>query len=245
MTTANTLRFIANIRLFDQIPGDPIAYWITDTLRNAYKKGTPLGSVAAPRKGNSTSDNNRVLRLWFEVKKDEMNLGATSIEREESCNKRWYPYNKGGGYRKWYGNNEYLIDWYDDAAEIRKIKTAVIANYQYFCKPGLTWSTVSTTDFSIRWFDEGFIFDNGGCCVFELGNQRPYIAAILNSKVFKYIFGQINPTLNFQSGEIAKFPLLHADEKAIDDISIENVESSKKDWDSFETSWDFKRHPLI
>lgn len=92
--------------------------------------------------------------------------------RENTITKRWFPYNKGGGYRKWYGFNEYLIDWYDDAAAIRSIKTAVIANYQYFMKPGLTWSTLASNDFSIRWFDEGYIFDNGGCCIFELGGLK-------------------------------------------------------------------------
>lgn len=230
---------------FSKIPGSPIAYWMSTNVHQVYRKGTALGKIAAPRKGNSTSDNARFLRLWHEVELAKMNLGSTEITVEDSISRRWYPYNKGDGYRKWYGNNEYLVDWYNDAAAIRMIKTAVIANYQYFMKPGLTWSTVSSMNFSIRWFDEGFIFDNGGCCIFELGNQRRYIIALLNSSVFKYIFGQLNPTLNFQSGEVAKFPVVGESNETIDRIVDENVRISKADWDFFETSWDFQHHPLV
>lgn len=233
------IKYTTDEATLTEISGSPFAYWVSDKIRSAYKIGTPLGSIAAPRKGNSTSNNNKFLRLWYEVEDGHINLRATEINREESCLKRWYPYNKGGGYRKWYGNNEYLVDWYNDAAEIRSIKSAVIANYQYFCKPGLTWSTVSSNNFSIRWFDEGFIFDNGGCCIFELGNKRLLIAAILNSKVFRYVFGQINPTLNFQSGEVAKFPIMNVDNEEIEKLAFENIEMSKADWDAWETSWDF------
>lgn len=237
--------FSAKQEDYDLIPGNPIAYWMTDRVLDVYMKGTPLGEIAAPRKGNSTSDNNRFLRLWYEVDSNKMNLHSKEIDREDSMRRRWYPYNKGGGYRKWYGFNEYLVDWYDDAAAIRSIKTAVIANYQYFMKPGLTWSTVSTTNFSIRWFDEGYIFDNGGCCIFELGEKRAYLAGLLNSSVFKYIFGQLNPTLNFQSGEVAKFPVIFEPSNHIDQLVKRCVEISKEEYDSFETSWDFKVHPLM
>lgn len=239
------IRYISTKESFMEIEGYPIAYWMSTNVYQAYRKGTALGKIAAPRKGNSTSDNARFLHLWYEVEQAKMNLGSTEITVEDSISRRWYPYNKGGGYRKWYGNNEYLVDWYNDAAAIRMIKTAVIANSQYFMKPGLTWSTVSSVNFSIRWFDEGFIFDNGGCCIFELGNQRRYIIALLNSSVFKYIFGQLNPTLNFQSGEVAKFPVVGESNEIIDRIVDESVRISKSDWDSFETSWDFVTHPLI
>lgn len=230
---------------FKKLPGEPIAYWITSQIEKIYQMGQSLNSFATPRKGNSTSNNDRFLKLWYEVNYQAINFGCKEIVREETLKKRWFPYNKGGDYRKWFGNNLYLIDWYNDAEEIRKIKSAVIANYQYFMKPGLTWSTVSSKKFSIRWFDEGFIFDNGGCCIFELGDRRPYFIALLNSCVFKYIFCQLNPTLNFQSGEVAKFPVILQDSKIIDELSLQNVRSAKADWDSFETSWDFQRHPMI
>lgn len=238
-------RYTAKQENFSKIPGSPVAYWVSEKIFDLYINYPALGSIASPRKGNSTSNNDRFLRRWFEVNKQKMNLHCEKLTIETTLKKRWFPYNKGGGYRKWYGFNEYLIDWYNDAAEIRKIKTAVIANYQYFMKPGLTWSTLTSGNFSIRWFDEGFIFDNGGCCIFDLGNKRKYLCALLNSKVFAYIFSQLNPTLNFQSGEVAKFPIKYIKCEQVDDLAYENVQISKEEYDCFETSWDFERHPLV
>ncbi len=230
---------------FGNIPSCPAAYWLSPRISELYAEYPPLGSIAAPRKGNSTSDNERFLRLWHEVDKNKINLSCLQIDRAETRKKRWFPYNKGGGYRKWYGFNDYLIDWYDDAAEMRNIPTAVIANYKYFTMPGLTWSTLTSGKFSIRQFGEGYIFDNGGCCIFELGDKKNYICALLNSKVFAYIFGQLNPTLNFQSGEVAKFPFVYKKSKTIDKLAEECTAISKAEYDSFETSRDFKRHPLV
>lgn len=238
-------RFIATKTKYKQLPGNPIGYWISNNVINVYKKGIALGSIAAPRKGNSTSDNNRFLRYWAEVDRNKMNIGSEEIVVADSIKRRWYPYNKGGGYRKWYGFNEYLIDWYNDASEIRAIKTAVIANYQYFMKPGLTWSTVSSNNFSIRKFGKGYIFDNGGCCIFELGDKTDYLLGLLNSSVFKYIFGQLNPTLNFQSGEVAKFPVIFLKLDEINLLVDENVKIATSEYDSYETSWNFKKHPLL
>lgn len=230
---------------FSEIPGAPAAYWVSERVLALYGKYPSLGSIAAPRKGNSTSDNDRFLRLWHEVDINKVNDRCRRIIREETRKKRWFPYNKGGGYRKWFGFNDYVIDWYDDAAEIRRIPTAVIANYKYFMKPGLTWSTLTSGKFSIRQFGEGHIFDNGGCCIFELGEKRGYICALLNSKVFAYIFGQLNPTLNFQSGEVSKFPVIYEPSALVDDLAAECTELSKAEYDSFETSRDFRKHPLI
>ena len=226
------------------LPGSPIAYWVSKNVLSVYNHGVPLGEIAAPRKGNSTSDNNRFLRFWAEIDVNKMNLHSSEITVADSIKRRWYPYNKGGGYRKWYGFNEYLVDWYNDAASIRSIKTAVIANYQYFMKPGLTWSTVSSNNFSIRQFGSGYIFDNGGCCIFDLGDKSDYLLGLLNSEVFRYIFGQLNPTLNFQSGEVAKFPVIYKSSEEVNTLVKENVHLSTGEYDSYETSWDFKRNPL-
>lgn len=230
---------------FSMIPGSPAAYWVSGRVRRIYAEYPPLGSISAPRKGNSTSDNDRFLRLWYEVDKHGMNLGSCCIDRNKTRSKRWFPYNKGGGYRKWYGFNDYVIDWYDDAAAIRAIPTAVIANYQYFTKPGLTWSTLTSGKFSIRQFGDGYIFDNGGCCIFELGGKKNFICGLLNSKVFAYIFGQLNPTLNFQSGEVAKFPFIYKHSDETDRLVDECTLISEEEYDSFETSRNFKRHPLV
>ena len=230
---------------FSKIPGSPVAYWVSEAVYCAYTDYPALGALAAPRKGNSTSDNNRFLRLWHEVNINLINFLCDKLDRDATLVKRWFPYNKGGGYRKWYGFNEYVVDWYDDAAAMRAIKTAVIANYNYFMKPGLTWSTLTSGNFSIRQFGKGYIFDNGGCCIFNLGHKNNYILGLLNSKVFCYIFGQLNPTLNFQSGEVAKFPVIYKDSEGINGLVKDNVQLSTGEYDSYETSWDFKRNPLV
>src|SRR5699024_4771543 len=237
--------FTTDQQNFEGIPGTPIAYWLSKNIITLYKENIQLGEIAAPRKGNSTSNNDRFLRLWYEVSHDDINLDKEEIIINETIRTRWYPYNKGGSYKKWYGNNNYIIDWYNDAEEIRKIKTAVIANYNYFMKPGLTWSTVSSQNFSIRKFNNGFIFDNGGCCIFDTGKNENYLFGLLNSNVFKFIFGQLNPTLNFQSGEVAKFPVILSDNSEINQLVESNYNLTKTDWDEYETSWDFKKNPLI
>lgn len=241
-------RYTVNNEKFKIIEGNPIAYWMSNKVLDIFEQNKKLGDIAAPRKGNSTSDNKRFLRLWHEVLNRTINFNKTKIIKEETIENRWFPYNKGGGYRKWYGNNEYLIDWKNDAEEIRNIPTAVIANYGYFMKPGLTWSTITSTKFSIRAFDEGFIFDNGGCCLFTDDTNRLFYLSLLNSKVFSYLLGEINPTLNFQSGEVAKFPVIIPENDTLNKIKSlaeDNYRISKDDWDSMEISWDFKKSPLL
>lgn len=145
------------------------------------------------------------MRFWAEVNTSTIGLN----QKEYSKKYRWYPYNKGGGYRKWYGYNEYLIDWLDEGLEIKNIPTAVVANEKFFFSPGLTWSTITSSRFSIRLFENGYIFDNGGCCLFSDLEHRYYYLALMNSIIFEAMLGKINPTLNFQSGEVSKFPVLN------------------------------------
>ena len=241
--------FVSKSDNLHAIDGSPIAYWVSKKVRDIFNSSMKLGEIAYPRKGNSTSDNNRFLRNWYEVKICSINFCCKKIEKEKTLIKRWFPYNKGGGFRKWYGNNLYVIDWKNDAEEIRKIPTAVIANYDYFMKPGLTWSTVSTGKFSIREFGYGFIFDNGGCCLFTDVQNRLFYLGLLNSVVFDYLLGSMNPTLNYQSGEIAKLPIVFTNSDALKNrlnlVVSSNIKMSKIDWNSFEISWDFKRHPLL
>ena len=238
------IKYKANQKEFKKIPGSPIAYWVSDRVREIFEKNQKLGEIAQPRKGNSTSDNNRFLRLWFEVEKNNFKLNSINL-KEDSLKIKWFPYNKGGGFRKYYGNNEYLINWLNDAEEIRKIPTAVIANYDFFTKEGLTWSTVSSAKLSVRNFGEGFIFDNGGCCLFSEKDIKYILLGLLNSKVFTILFGNISPTLNFQSGDIAKIPIIIEKDEIkknnINEITKQNINIAKEEWDSRETSWDFKK----
>ena len=241
-------RFQTKQKDFEKIPGSPIAYWVSDKIREIFEKNQKLGDISQPRKGNSTSDNNRFLKLWYEVEKKNMKLNSVDLKKD-SKEWKWFPYNKGGSFRKYYGNNEYLINWKNDAEEIRKIPTSVIANYDYFTKEGLTWSTVSSSNFSVRDFKEGFIFDNGGCCIFSKKIVKSELLGLLNTKVFGKLFSEINPTINFQSGEISKMPIIFSKNKiiknTIDNIVQQNISISKEEWDSRETSWDFEKLSLI
>lgn len=228
---------------FEKIPGSPIGYWLSKKVISIFSEFPKLSTLASPRKGNSTSDNNKFLRFWPEVNFSKVGLNFESVNCFLNENKKWLPYNKGGGLRKWYGYNEFLVNWENNGKAIREIPSAVVTNEKYYMKPGLTWSTISSKAFGVRYFNEGYIFDNGGCCLFDIEKNRDYLAGLMNSKVFTLLLGQINPTLNFQSGEVSKFPII---EKNIGYISSRaNYNLSKEEWDSRETSWDFQQNELI
>ena len=232
---------------FGKIPSSAIAYWVSDRVLDIFSKGIPLGDIAAPRKGNTTTNNDRFLRIWFEVLPTKIAICYPSIEEFSNRNKKWIPYNKGGGFKKWYGFNEYLINWENNGKEIKNIPHSVIANEKFFMQSGWTWSTITSGVFSIRKFSEGFIFDNGGCCLFSTQEIGNILGSLLNSKVFLEIFANLNPTLNFQSGDVARFPSilpnLEISNKVVN-IANQCISISRQDWDNFETSWDFKTHPL-
>nr|WP_246032536.1 BREX-1 system adenine-specific DNA-methyltransferase PglX [Thalassobius vesicularis] len=225
-----------------RIPGTPIAYWTSESVRLAFSNGEPLGSMAYPRKGNTTTDNARFLRFWPEVSICDTSFDEKSDEAFTSGDKTWAPYNKGGGYRKWHGFNDFLINWKGGGAEIKAIPHSVIANEKFFFTPGWTWSTVSTGRFAVRAFGPGYVFDNGGCCIFGKRELLDKVGPFMNSSVFTALFSEINPTLNFQSGEVAKVPV-------VDKLFTLKVHSghaiAKSDWDAYETSWDFTTLPLL
>ena len=242
-------RYEAKQDYFDKIPGTPIAYWVNENIYKLFTDNPKLGELASPRKGNSTSNNDRFLRQWFEVSENKMALNYSSVDLANKDNKKWIPYNKGGGYRKWYGFNESLINWENNGYEISQIKTAVITNTQYYMIPGITWSTITTSNFGVRDFSNGFIFDNGGCCIFVDDIDKKYLISLLNSNTFTEIFSKINPTINFQSGEISKLPVIlpinNTIREQINQLTQQNINISKEEWDSRETSWDFVGNELL
>ena len=241
---SNKNYFCVNQNVFGRMPDNRLgAYWASKRLIDVFDNPY-LSTYSSPRKGNSTSNNDRFLRLWFEVDITKVGLDYSSVQAFLEDNKRWLPYNKGGGTRKWYGYNESLVDWKDNASEIRAIKTSVVTNEQYYMKPGLTWSTIASGSFGVRYFNNGFIFDNGGCCIFDLDNKRDYIAGLLNSTVLKKIMSTYTESLNYQSGEVSQMPIVIQDSETISPISHNNYLISRLDWDSHETSWDFKTNEL-
>jgi len=253
-------RYNVDQSTFKSIPGAPIAYWVSDKMREAFVKGTKLGDIAEPRQGLATADNDRFLRLWHEVDINKIGFGFKSRDEAKESGLKWFPINKGGSYRKWYGNNEYVVNWYDDGDEIKKcvIKKYsylngkyqfVVKNENYYFKEGITWSAVTSGNSSVRYLYYGFIFDHAGNVIFSKKENINYLVALLNSKIINDFLKILNPTLNYQVGDITRLPIYFCKEEflkqKIELITIENISISKTDWDSFETSWDFEEHPFL
>jgi len=238
------------------VPGNPIAYWMSRNVENILKNSNHMGEIAKPRQGMSTSDNDRFIRLWHEVRYSDMGMRIKSSEESIKSNKKWFPYNKGGEFRKWYGNNDYVVNWQYDGLEIKEYASKLYKNYsrtikniQYYFKEGITWTRISTGNFGVRYCDEGFLFSDAGCCAFPSKDELNYIMGILCSKIALVFLKILNPTLTFQVGNVSNIPLIKSNDlilkrKIANNVDI-NIDISKKEWDSFETSWDFAKHPII
>ena len=185
------------------------------------------------------------LRFWYEINNEKQFIPKECpLIDDDFKQKKWFPYNKGGNYRKWYGNNSYVLNWEYDGLKLKAFKGSNLRNKDYYFKKGITWSTVTSKESSFRYFEYGFLFDNGGSCLFA-NEKLFFIQGLLNSIISKEILN-IQPTINNQPGTIGLIPVIEP--KSISEIENKvntNIEISKKDWDSFETSWDFKTHPLI
>lgn len=240
---------------FSKIPGSPVAYWVSETLISDFTVGKKLKCNGDTRQGMATSDNNRFLRLWNEVDFNKLGLHCASAQEALSIAKKWYPYNKGGEFRKWYGNIDYVINYENDGYEVKKYATDLyktpsrtIKSMTEYFKPCLSWSKISSGSIAFRFYPKGFIFDVAGCCIFYKSDSEMYYNfGFINSIVTKTILSAISPTLNYEAGHIASLPVIESQENQleIEQKVINNIGLSKDDWDSFETSWDFKRHPLI
>jgi len=241
---------------FEKIPGSPVAYWVSDRVREIFKNSESLRNIAEPRQGLATSDNSRFLRLWYEVINKKIGYGYLNKEGAGKRGLKWFPYNKGGEFRKWYGNNEYTINWEGNGREVLEYAgqlygspTRTIKNIPYYFKESITWSFVSSSNFGVRYCPQGFIFDVGGSSVFIDKNKIFYITAFLCSKLVFEFLKMLNPTLNFQAGNIASLPIIFPSDPSIktliDTLAEENIHISRRDWDSFETSWDFQIHPFL
>jgi type II restriction/modification system DNA methylase subunit YeeA len=230
------------------IPGSPIAYWLSEGVRAAFGNYDALRSISVPRQGNTTTNNDRFVRFWPEVSSRKLGTGYANAAAFVADEKKWAPYNKGGGSRRWFGQNESVVNWENQGKEIKDIPHSVIANEASYFTPGLTWSTISTNDIGFRQFCAGFIFDNKGACIFVSETMQQYLTALLNTKVFVSILYQINPTVSLQPGDVAKFPVISldgVDSSTVTSGSVRCVSISKSDWDAYETSWDFTALPLL
>ena len=232
---------------FKQIPGTPIAYWASDALLDAFANAKQLNEFGKPRQGLATGENARFVREWWEVDDQKSSYSCCSLKGSVSSACKWFPYNKGGDFRKWYGNNECVINWENDGHSVREYPGSVIRNPDYYFRPSITWSKISSGSIAFRFKPAGHVFDVAGTSVFSDAASLKYLQGACNSSVIMRVASMLSPTLNFEVGQIATYPIIQNDElepsvnAAVDSCR----ELSKTDWDSFETSWDFKRHPLL
>lgn len=238
---------------FSKIPGSPVAYWTSSNLLAAFTNGIMLGKLADSKQGLATADNNRFLRLWYEVNIDKISFSCNNEVESASGLHKWYPYNKGGEFRKWYGNNDYIVNWEYNGREIRnftddkgKLRSRP-QNTQYYFQESFSWSLVTSSVAAFRYKPVGHIFDVAGMSCFSKTNLL-YLLALCNTKVVMSILEIIAPTINYQCGDIANIPVFMADKEnrdTIEDLVKKNIIISKSDWDLFEFSWDFHCHPLL
>lgn len=228
---------------FSRIPGLPIAYWVSDNIISMFTESVPLERISHSFQGMITGNNGYFLRLWYEPNFKKVKLNSTN-ENSKKFDNIWVPYNKGGGYRKWYGNNEYILRWVANGTTLTRARNE---NESYYFRKGVTWSFLTSGNFSCRYFEEGFLWDVAGSSIFASKKEGiEYICALMNCKISQLVFNVINPTLNFQVMNIIALPYFkHEKNNAIAYLSKKCIHLSKYDWDSFETSWNFKTHPLL
>lgn len=232
---------------FKQIPGTPIAYWASDALLDAFANAKQLNEFGKPRQGLATGENARFVREWWEVDDQKSSYSCCSLEESVSSACKWFPYNKGGDFRKWYGNNEFVINWEDDGNSVREYSGSVIRNPDCYFRPSITWSKISSGSIAFRFKPAGHVFDVAGTSVFSDAESLKYLQGACNSSVIMRVASMLSPTLNFEVGQIATYPIIQNEdlEPSVNATVDSCRELSKTDWDSFETSWDFKRHPLL
>lgn len=251
-THDSKILFEANDEKFVNIPGSPIAYWASDKMLNCFSAGTRLGDIADSKQGLATGENDRFVRLWQEVDRERINFQAESNLDFAKSNRKWAPYNKGGEFRKWYGNNTHIVNWENDGKEIKsftdskgKLRSRP-QNLMFYFRESFTWSLISSSVAAFRYKPHGHIFDIAGMSGFSRNNLL-YLLALCNTKFSMKVLEIIAPTLNYQCGDIANIPVIidEAHRAEIESLAQENISISRADWDAFETSWDFQSHPLV
>lgn len=235
---------ITSLEAFKAIPSYLFGYWISNDMIKVFRTGTRLGEIADSKQGIATADNNRFLREWFEVAYERIFFNATDYIQAMYTGIKWFPYNKGGDYRKWYGNNDYIINYEKNGKELKESGKAVIRNPQFQFQRSFTWSLISSSVAAFRYKPNGHLFDVAGMSCFS-EKHLYYLMAFCNSIVSTRLLKVIAPTLNYQCGDIANLPIFIEQESRVNEYVEKNIEVTKDDWDSFEISWDFKKHPLI
>ena len=243
--------FRASAADFKKIPGSPIAYWVSDIITNSFEKNQPLGKFLDIKAGMSTTDNQLFLRQWYEVDKSDFQSYSSTRSQAQKSQKRWFPYIKGGSFRRWYGNNDYVVNWKNDGEDIKqyiaerpeKQVGGRLVNMEFFFRECLAWTRISSGSFSSRYYHEGSIFSDASNGGFGKHDNIESSLLLVNSKIVSSILAVISPTLNFYAGDIAKLP---AKIEFMDNaVFLSLYKISREDWDACETSWDFTNLPLL
>lgn len=242
-----------NKDIFSEITGRPLAYWISDKMRDAFIHYKTIGELAPPKQGMATGKNELFLRMWYEVSKERIGFDMHNSKEALASKKKWFPYNKGGAFRRWYGNRDYVVDWENDGIRIKNFKDedgklrSAPKNLKYdFCEC-ITWSDITSALFSGRYCEGGFKFDTKGSSGFPEHSILKYILGFLNSTVSQECIHILNPTITTQVGDMARIPVViePSIKDRVDNLVSSNIRDSKEDWDSYETSWDYETHPFI
>ena len=238
--------FQAKQKDFEKIPGSPIAYWVSDKVREIFEKNQKLGEIADLKNGFTTGNNDLFLRLWNEVSFIKIGYNMSNSQEALESKKKWFPYNKGGNFKKWYGNQEYLINWENEGNSIKGYGHLVARSLKYMFLPNISWSKIGSSTISFRYYPLGFMFDVAGLSMFlQKEISYFYIIGFLNSKISHRILAFLSSTLNFEVGHISNIPIIKKENTLVEKLVEENFNISKEEWDSRETSWDFEKLSLI
>ena len=238
---------------FKRIKGHPIAFWASEEMLNAFENYPTISEIAPPKQGLATANNDLYLKLWFEPLFSKIGVGMHNCSEAQKSGYKWFPYNKGGAFRRWYGNRDYVVNWENDGEEIKNFKDehgkirSRPQNTAYYFRQGITWSDITSASFSGRFTEAGFIFDIKGSSGFPNNSEIYYVLGFLNSSVSQKCIKILNPTITTQVGDMSRIPVeVKGYYKESVDSKVEDaIQLSQRDWDSFETSWDYKKHPLL
>lgn len=237
-------RYVVGQNKFYRAPGSSIAYWLTDAFLSNFS-GNNIVDRFIPKFGMSTGDGEKFIRFWHEIKFSEFDYKSCSVDEAEAKNKPWVALDKGGKYRKWYGNRNCVVWWKNNGADIKSCKKSAVRSPQFFFQPHVSWSLISTNNFAARYFENGFALDTASNCLYFNGNPQKSVLGYLNSCVADSYLAVLNPTMNFSCGVIGLLPHKQYPDNQVVDLVDNCISISKIDWDSFEVSWDFITHPLI
>ena len=241
----NLIKFQISQKNFEKIPGMPIGYWASDKVIKIFEKNQKLGDIGEAKSGLQTGNNDKFLRQWFEVSNQKIGYNIKNLEDCRIKNYRWLPQVKGGSFRKWYGNFDYIVNYKNEGQEIKNYEgTGMLKNSQFYFLEGLTWSHTTSGSFAIRYLPKGFLFNVEAPTLYRLPNNY-YFLGLLNTKITDLLFGLLNESMHYLVGDMIKLPVKYLEKEIIDFIVQQNIMISKKEWNSRETSWDFEKLSLI